>query len=274
MKLRIAVLLHDMDRDFGLESYLLTAVLAVWKDQGHEILPVLGAREFVPADLAILHVDLSVVPEEYLDLAARYPRALNGRVRDIRKSAFSPYLLRPGDAWTGPVIVKSDRNFGGFPEAARGIPRLAGDGMAPVFRSPLEYRVLDNLAAVPPEWFGIPDLVIQRFVPEVEDDLFHVRAYTFFGDVHTSTRIASDQPIVKSQTRVATATVPPHPEIVRLRHAMGFDYGKFDYVVHGGEAILLDANKTPGLPNPRSPRAAVLAGKLAAGLEGFLLKGR
>ena len=37
-----------------------------------------------------------------------------------------------------------------------------------------------------------------------------------------------------------------HPQIRELREAMGFDYGKFDYVVRDGEAILLDANKTPG----------------------------
>jgi hypothetical protein len=27
---------------------------------------------------------------------------------------------------------------------------------------------------------------------------------------------------------------------------MGFDYGKFDYVMQEGQPVLLDANKTPG----------------------------
>jgi hypothetical protein len=35
---------------------------------------------------------------------------------------------------------------------------------------------------------------------------------------------------------------------------MGFDYGKFDYVERGGEAILLDVNKTPGSIYRVSPR--------------------
>ena len=30
------------------------------------------------------------------------------------------------------------------------------------------------------------------------------------------------------------------------RRDLGFDYGKFDYVIHEGRAILLDANSTPG----------------------------
>ena len=34
--------------------------------------------------------------------------------------------------------------------------------------------------------------------------------------------------------------------MVKLREQMGFDYGKFDYVIHEGKPILLDANKTVG----------------------------
>jgi hypothetical protein len=30
---------------------------------------------------------------------------------------------------------------------------------------------------------------------------------------------------------------------------MKFDYGKFDYVIHEGQVLLLDANKTVGAPN-------------------------
>ncbi|TGD65199.1 hypothetical protein EYC08_08965 [Tabrizicola sp. WMC-M-20] len=40
---------------------------------------------------------------------------------------------------------------------------------------------------------------------------------------------------------------PPPEPILRLREEMGFDFGKFDYVVHDGQEILLDANKTPSL---------------------------
>ena len=52
-----------------------------------------------------------------------------------------------------------------------------------------------------------------------------------------------------SDRQVRSEFVEPHPEIVRLRKAMKFDYGKFDYVIHEGQVLLLDANKTVGAPN-------------------------
>jgi hypothetical protein len=32
-----------------------------------------------------------------------------------------------------------------------------------------------------------------------------------------------------------------------MRKKLNFDYGKFDYVIHDGRAILLDINKTVGV---------------------------
>jgi hypothetical protein len=270
MKGRIAILRHEADRGLPAGSYLVDAVARQWALAGWEVVDLYGTTAHVPADLLFVHVDLSEVPEPYLEFASRYPRTVNGRVRDIRKSAFSAHLLRPGDPWPGPVIVKSDRNYGGFPEALRGVPRPEGLGLAPAFRSPDEYRIFRGLGDVPAACFEQPDVVVQAFLPEEEDDLYHVRAYTFFGGVHTSTRIASEDPIVKSTNRVATATVPPHPAIVAWRQRLGFDYGKFDYVVRGGEALLLDVNKTPGLPRPGSPRAQALAQRFASALEDYL----
>jgi hypothetical protein len=267
---RIAILHHEADRGRPQGPYLLEAMAAVWQAEGWEVLDLYGAADFIPADLAIMHVDVSEVPQPYLELAARYPKAINGTVKDIRKSAYSPHLLRQGDGWEGAVIVKSDRNFGGWPEAVRQVPRAGGLGLAPAFRSPDEYRLYSSLAAVPPEVFSVPDVVVQGFVPEYEDDLYHVRAYTFFGDAFSSTRIASEEPIVKYSNRVSSGPVPVHPDIVALRHRLGFGYGKFDYVVREGRAILLDANKTPGLPTPNAPRSRALAAKLAAGLLGLL----
>ncbi|WP_135432437.1 hypothetical protein [Pseudotabrizicola sediminis] len=60
---------------------------------------------------------------------------------------------------------------------------------------------------------------------------------------------------------------PPPEPILRLREEMGFDFGKFDYVVHDGQAILLDANKTPSLV--RSARSERVM-RLARGVQPFL----
>ena len=86
---RIAILWHARDRTRRLDRYVITRFADYWREGGHEVRFVFGPGQFVPADIAVLHVDLSVVPEPYLELAARYPVGINGRVRDIRHSAFS-----------------------------------------------------------------------------------------------------------------------------------------------------------------------------------------
>lgn len=244
---RIAILFHEADRGQDQRGYSVSRLSQIWQDDGHEIVHLFGTGAFVPADIVIVHVDLSVVPDEYLDFATRYPASVNGRVKDIRKSTFSrDLLLTAGDAWDGPVIVKSDRNYGGGPEALKGIPRLDGRGTLPPFNSPAQYRVFASLHEVPPPVFESADFVVQKFVPELEDGLFHMRMYQFFGDWGDCTRLGANDPIVKVDTQVTKAPVPVHPEIVALRHAMGFDFGKFDYVMVRGRPILLDVNKTTG----------------------------
>lgn len=241
----IAVLFHESDREHA-DFYAVSRLIPVWEEDGHRVTRLFGTRDFVPADLAFVHVDLSDVPEAYLDFAGRYPAAVNGRVRSIRKRIYSPYLLEQGDAWTGPVIVKSDRNFGGFPESLRQIPRLDGLGTRAYFNSPLDYRVFDRLEDVPEAFFRSPDFIVQRFLPEVEDGLFHVHTYSFLGDWGDCLRLASEQPVVKAETKVASGPARVDPRVEALRRELGFDYGKVDYLYHQGELVVLDFNKTTG----------------------------
>jgi len=35
------------------------------------------------------------------------------------------------------------------------------------------------------------------------------------------------------------------PELRAARKSLGFDFGKFDYVIRDGKAVLFDANRTP-----------------------------
>jgi hypothetical protein len=58
-------------------------------------------------------------------------------------------------------------------------------------------------------------------------------------------------------------------EIRAERERLGFDFGKFDFVIHDGRPILLDANKTPSTPAD-SPAVAPLYAYLAEGIDGFL----
>ena len=58
--------------------------------------------------------------------------------------------------------------------------------------------------------------------------------------------MASVHPLVKAGTSLRVERIEPHAEIVAWRETLEMDYGKLDYVIHEGEVVLLDVNKTTG----------------------------
>jgi ABC-type uncharacterized transport system ATPase component len=56
----------------------------------------------------------------------------------------------------------------------------------------------------------------------------------------------SPKRVVSMSNTISLVECDTHPEILQLRKQLGFDYGKFDYVIHEGKVVLLDANKTTG----------------------------
>ena len=254
------MLFHQQDHREPAE-YIVHHLAEFWREDGHTVDYVYGIRRFAPADLVLVHVNLSVVPDDYLEFAKRYPMVLNGKIRDIRKSTFSNNLVRPGDPWPGPVILKSDLNYAGVPE--RYLQQTAMEhrwrplrrirplverflGRTPPFLGPRDYRVFDSLADVPAQWFTNPHVIVEKFRPEIEDGLYHTRVYQFLGDRSTCTRMGTGNKVVKAERNAKTESVEPAPEIVEWRRTLGLDYGKLDYVMNNGEAVLLDVNKTTG----------------------------
>jgi hypothetical protein len=260
--IRVAVLFHARERGLDPAGYLIHHLAQVWREDGLEVVYLYGTDRFVSADLVLVHVDLSVVPEAYLEFAARYPIVLNGRVRDIRKSMTSAYLVRPGDGWDGPVIVKADLNSGGYPEYWSSLTRLRRLravravtkrlGAAPTW---LDYRVFDRLADVPASLVENPALVVERFLPDIEDGRYHLHMYQFLGDGERCARLSSREPVFKGDTSTTAHVVEPHAAARAWREELGLDYGKIDYTVREGEVILLDANKTTGMATYLEPDA-------------------
>ncbi|HWD91336.1 MAG TPA: hypothetical protein VG938_03215 [Verrucomicrobiae bacterium] len=242
---KIAVLFHEKQRGQEL-NYLVHHYAEFWREDGHEVVFIFGTSQFIPADLIIVHVDLTVVPAEYLAFAHRYPIVLNGDIKDIRKSTYSGLLVRPSDGYSGKVIVKSNFNFAGSPERALNVPLDPRGVSSSYFWSPQDYQVYQNPGVVPALLFDDPNVVVERFQPEFHDGLYYMRAMLFLGDRATCTRFASREPIVNGSTQISSEHVEPHPEMMQLAKAMKFDYGKFDYVLHEGKPVLLDANKTTG----------------------------
>jgi hypothetical protein len=245
-----------------------------------------GCRDAPSADLAILHVDLTRTPADYRALAAGYSATVNGEVHDISKRRVSDCLLGEGDDYDGPVIVKSDLNHGGMSE--RNLRRAAGGAWrakladlaerwpTPWRSGPLQgdYRLFERRQQVPRWVWRHPGLVVEPFYVERRGPLFALNQWLFLGEAGIVSTLLAPTPLVKMVS--VTAAVPLHDEVPeairRRRRELGFDYGKFDYVIHDGEARLLDANATPH----RGPDAAYEArvqeciGIMASGLEGWL----
>jgi hypothetical protein len=268
---RIAILIHERDAGARERFYIVWALAECWRRLGIEVSVVRGVREPVIADLLIPHLDLTSMPPEYAALLDAQPCVVNRGVRDVSKRKISRQLVGPDDDWQGPVIVKTDRNFGGLPEARLFEPELAPsrDLATATALRPGRYKVFPALGAVPAAVRRNPALVIERFLPERDGELYCVRSYTFFGDAELCWLKRGLKPVVKSRDIVERVRVPVHPEMREARRRLGFDYGKLDYVERDGEAVLFDANPTPAYSGPESPGRRERSEALARGALGW-----
>ena len=240
----------------------------VWEADGVEVLHLAGVERAPAADVLLVHVDLSVVPDEYLTFAARYESVVNGRVKDIRKSKISQHLVQPNDGWSGPVIVKSDLNCAGRGEALFG-KRYPGFPFP--IRQQSDYRVYESANEVPREYFGHPLLVVERFLPERDGSRHFARSYHFVGDVSTTVRLGSSEAIVLGHTSDSIEEIEPHPEVIERRRELGLDYGKIDYVLHEEALVILDINKTTGAGGvSNDPKVIDLRRRRARGIYSLL----
>lgn len=267
MPIRIAILMHDTAPKWPLSRYAVMQIAKYWLEDGNKVIAVCGDKNYVPADIAIVHVDLSVVPDSYLELANKYPIALNKHVKDIRKSTVSDNLLRKNDNYSGKVIVKSDLNFAGWPERfATGTLR----SQQPVsFKLPTDYKIFNQLSDVPEEYFEQKDMVLEKFMPEKEGELYFIRNFLFLGDKNACYRAASYDPVCNSASLLSLEITEPHREVFEWRESLKFDYGKFDYVVYKGKPVLLDANKTAGAMKS-SPNMEQILRERSRGIYSYL----
>ena len=269
----IAILAHAQD-GFWDEPRLVHLLMSRWEDMGFEVGLVTDSEHVVQADLALQHVSLSVVPQAYRKLAARYPRTVNGDVVDIRKRRFSRLLVGRGNSYGGPVIVKTDRNAGGWREH-RVSPwwRKKAETALPWrmrrFVRPEDYPVFPGSQLVPRGVWANPNLVVERFAAEREGERYVCRHWLFLGSREVTRRTASSHPVVKFRGVMEPTSDPVPGELRAIREELGFDYGKFDYGIADGEVVLYDVNPTPGAaPDARLHADTVEA--LAPGILDFL----
>lgn len=272
----------------GSGLFLIHALREVWQKQGLQISYLYGTKERPEADLLIPHINLTRTPPEYIEHIRSYPNVVNRNVVDISKRRISSNLLSENEPCEGPVIVKTDNNYGGRPEYRldrRRHPFLAriwrravpiaeyAFGQSLAWRSMLrKYPVYKNLTEVPPSVFRNPALVVERFLPEKEGSHYFMRHYLCLGDHTRSVRVVGSTPFLKRSECVPVDEGLPVPDqVLSLRNQLSLDYGKIDYVIHDSQVVILDVNRTPGAPHTTEATARAV-NDLADGIWSLLQK--
>jgi len=251
----IAIITNEFNCKIEGSRYFLAKLLKVWKQQGIKI-HITAGPNYKPADVALLHVDTTVVADEYFDLSSRYPVVLNEKVKDILKTTISRYLLKKDDSYEGPVIVKTNENYGGINEFINAVktgqsawydPEVERPWRKRVIMDSLKYPVFENLSTVPPGVWKNDKLIVEKFLPErLDNGDYRCRTYYFFGEQEFGAWMTSPKPVIKSSVANAVGLLDEIPQALRdIRNASGFNYGKFDYTEIDGEVYVYDMNKTP-----------------------------
>lgn len=282
----VAIVVHEHD-PIGTRPYIVNLLAPIWRAAGWRVVVVRGPRDYAPADVAINHVDLTRTPAPYRALLARYPRVVNGAATDIAKRRYSTARVRRAGETPGPVIVKTDANHGGVPEA---LIRASRRGWWPRLAARLERRAIASLPwpitgrfgsnhyprfesarDVPlPAWFN-PRLLVERFVMPTVDGALQKRRWLFFGAREATIAMRCSTHVPGDDTILDTAPCEPAPEALRhARRLLGLDYGSADFVIHDGAAIPLDLNRTPASEAYAKPFYADAIRDLAAGLDDMI----
>lgn len=274
MAIRTIKIVRTVQQRFENFPYLVHPLARHWLEQGLDVQVAHRLREPAGEDVLILpHFDLTVRPASFVDPISRSAHVVNRDVIDVSKRRISSQLVVTPEQHDGPVLVKSNRNFGGWPESR--IRAAAGTKNVPraAFLHWSDYKVYDHPRQVPSHVWTNPLLVVEKFLPETEGGLFCLRQYIFLGDREIYTRALSPLPIVKSHNVVRRKVFKGAPPkgVLEVRRRLGFDYGKFDFVIHDGKSIVFDVNPTPTF-NPKSKAGSQdnLIAHLAEGMRSLL----
>ncbi|RVC58821.1 hypothetical protein [Mesorhizobium sp.] len=215
--------------------------------------PAGGSR----APAALLHVDLTEVPQEYSQIGNLYQRSINGRALSIHRHLYSTLRLDYGDSHPGPVVVKTVLNSRGRPElrwrqyrngwtrAAHALRKIA----TPDYKERLcpRYRVYGTIAEVPAEVWRDERLMVEKFAFDSLDLPIVKHRYMFLLGAELNMRQVYEDVLCAGAKIVSNEVGGAVPDEVRaVREKLHLDYGAIDYFIADGKGIVVDANKTVG----------------------------
>jgi hypothetical protein len=116
--------------------------------------------------------------------------------------------------------------------------------------------------------FDPPDLVVEKFMPEREGPHYVMRMWIVMGDRAIGRILRSDDPYVKNSNGALGEFFEAPPGLDERRGELGLDYGKMDFVLHDGRAVLIDVNVTPTVTgDARGERYRALNEDFSRGIE-------
>jgi hypothetical protein len=185
------------------------------------------------------------------------------------------------DGYRGPVIVKTDLNYGGMRELERRYQQ--GDMTSTInIQRPWrrvewlqEYPVFNSPAEVPHGVWQNRKLVVEKFLPERnEAGEYVLRIWIFFGDREICFQCLSHEPVVKSvNTLRGNSSTPPPCRRRSGKPANGWaSITASSISASTAEVALYDVNRTPGFmaSGSASPEVAKSIRHLSAGLDSFI----
>ena len=221
-------------------------------------------------DLIIPQVNLSVRPAAYREYLDAHPRVVNRALVNVRRTTYSQNRVTRDDAYDGPVVVKTNANFGGLPEhrtmmrspmpvklryvvrsvGRRIAQRLARGDAAKLAHAdvvaPKDYRVFDSKRELPDAVFENDALIVERFRPERRGEQFISRNHSFLGSGGFTVWECSSQPLIRGDPKAVTEIHADDAQIKGVARSLGMEYGKLDYGMdENGELVLFDVNPTP-----------------------------
>jgi hypothetical protein len=279
-------IITDKVTGFKRSSYLLNYLAIEWARNGYSI-TLSGPKNPPNADLGILHVDMTVVSQDFLDACSAYPVLLNGQFTDNSKRLISKHVISPDCNYSGAVIIKTNANYGGLHELRAKYPAGYPDELVAMHPNnsatqwslvqhiPTEsYIVLESIDAVHEEVWTNPYLVVEKFTPEIDaDGLYCMRACLFFGDEEVGLLVKSRSKIIKGRDVIdlqfISGIAPTEVQQFKKDHHM--EFGRIDYVIHRGEVVIFDANKTASLSQTSiNELSNVLIKPLSQGISNYV----